>query len=223
MLRRPSSQWVFAIAVLLLPVLTATGSPLSPGRVRGSSSETAAGGGSPSSPQETVRVLIETELGEIVAELDAARAPETVANFLRYVDAQRYDGGRFHRSVRLDNQVRDDVLVEVVQASGNPEFRRQQFDPIPLERTRDTGLLHLDGTLSMARVAPDSARSDFFICIGGQPSLDFGGERNADGQGFAAFGRVVSGMDVVRRIHESPTGERESLAPPITIIRITRY
>jgi len=172
--------------------------------------------------QGTVRVLIETELGEIEVELDAGRAPGTVANFLRYADAGRYDGGRFHRSVRLDNQNRDDVLIEVIQASGNPDFRGEQFDPIPLERTRDTGLPHLDGTLSMARVGPDSARSDFFICIGDQPSLDFGGARNADGQGFAAFGRVVRGMEVVRRIHRSPTSRGESLTPPLAIVRLSR-
>ncbi len=169
-----------------------------------------------------VRLLIETELGDIEVELDGERAPLTVTNFLRYVDAGRYDGGRFHRSVRLDNQVRDDVLIEVIQAGGNPEYRRQQFDPISLERSRDTGLRHLDGTLSMARVGPDTARSDFFICIGDQPALDFGGERNADGQGFAAFGRVVLGMDVVRRIQQSPTGQGERLAPPIGIVRVTR-
>jgi len=169
-----------------------------------------------------VRLLIETELGDIEVELDGERAPLTVTNFLRYVDAGRYDGGRFHRSVRLDNQVRDDVLIEVIQAGGNPEYRRQQFDPIPLERSRDTGLRHLDGTLSMARVGPDTARSDFFICIGEQPALDFGGERNADGQGFAAFGRVVRGMDVVRRIQQSPTGQGERLASPIGIVRVTR-
>ncbi len=169
-----------------------------------------------------VHVLIETELGEIEVALDAESAPATVANFLRYVDAGRYDGGRFHRSVRLDNQTRDDVLIEVVQAGGNPEFRRQQFEAVPLERTRDTGLKHIDGTISMARGTPDSARSDFFICIGAQPSLDFGGDRNADGQGFAAFGQVVRGMDVVRRIHTSPTGERENLTPPVGILRVSR-
>jgi len=169
-----------------------------------------------------VRVLIETELGEIEVEVDGEKAPVTAANFLRYVDEGRYAGGRFHRSVRLDNQVRDDVLNEVVQGGGNHEYRRQQFDPIPLERTRETGLKHVDGALSMARGEPDTARSDFFICIGAQPSLDYGGERNADGQGFAAFGRVVRGMDVVRRIHQAPTRRGERLAPTIGIIRMTR-
>ncbi len=168
-----------------------------------------------------VIVLIETELGDIEVELDGARAPITVANFLRYVDVGRYDGGRFHRSVRLDNQAREDVLIEVVQAGTNRE-RGQRFDAIALERTRDTGLKHLDGALSMARSGPDTARSDFFICIGDQPALDYGGARNADGQGFAVFGRVVRGMEVVRRIHQSPTADRERLAPPIGIVKMTR-
>jgi peptidyl-prolyl cis-trans isomerase A (cyclophilin A) len=167
-----------------------------------------------------VRVLVETELGEIEIELDGARAPVSTANFLRYVDGGFYDGGRFHRSVRLDNQNRDDVLIEVIQAS-NPDSEIPEAEPIPLERTSETGLKHLDGTISMARGGPDTARSSFFICINDQPSLDFGGARNADGQGFAAFGKVVRGMDVVRRIHESPT-ERENLTPPIGIIRVSR-
>lgn len=169
-----------------------------------------------------VRVLIETELGEIEVEVDAANAPVTTANFLRYLDAGHYDGGGFNRSVRLDNQVRNDVRIEVIQAASNLELGRQGFPPIELERTRDTGLKHVDGTLSMARGGPDTARASFFICIGDQPSLDFGGARNADGQGFAAFGRVIRGMDVVLAIHASPTAERENLTPSIAIVRMSR-
>ena len=147
-------------------------------------------GGLVAQKERMAHVLIETDRGEIELELDAEHAPATVANFLRYIDAGQYDGGRFHRSVRLDNQVRDDVLIEVIQGGRNPEFRGQDFDPIALERTRDTGLRHVDGAISMARVDPDSARSDFFICINDQPSLDYGGARNEDGQGFAAFGQA---------------------------------
>jgi peptidyl-prolyl cis-trans isomerase A (cyclophilin A) len=91
---------------------------------------------------------------------------------------------------------------------------------VPLERTSVTGLRHLDGTLSMARDGPDTATSDFFICIGDQPSLDFGGKRNPDGQGFAAFGHVVGGMDVVRRIQAAPA-DGQSLTPPVRIRSIT--
>ena len=147
-----------------------------------------------------VRVLIETELGAIELELDAAKAPATAANFLRYVDARRYDGGRFHRTVTLGNQPQSPVKIEVIQGGVAPEHEKDDFAAIAIERTRDTGLRHKDGTLSMARDGPDTATSDIFICIGDQPELDFGGRRNPDGQGFAAFGRVVKGMDVVRKI-----------------------
>ena len=163
-----------------------------------------------------VVVTLQTELGEIVLEVDAVRAPVTAANFLRYVDAGRYDGGRFHRTVRLDNQPGKDLLIEVVQAGVKADLVSSDYAPIPLERTNKTGLRHRDGTLSMARDGPDTATSDFFICIGDQPSLDFGGKRNPDGQGFAAFGRVLQGMDVVRRIQAAPS-DGQFLTPPILI------
>jgi peptidyl-prolyl cis-trans isomerase A (cyclophilin A) len=170
-----------------------------------------------------VTVVIVTDLGEIEAVVDAAHAPVTSANFLRYVDAGHYAGGRFHRTVRLDNQPgkAKDVLIEVVQAGADPARESQAFPPVPLERTNATGLRHLDGTLSMARDGPDTATSDFFICIGDQPSLDFGGKRNPDGQGFAAFGTVTKGMEVVRRIQASPA-DGQTLTPPVIIRSIRR-
>ena len=166
-------------------------------------------------------VVLITSLGEIEIEVDAVRAPLTGANFLRYVDAGHYDGGRFHRTVRLDNQPGQAVLIEVVQAGVNPTPARPDFESIRLERTRDTGLRHRDGTVSMARGLPDSATSDFFVCIGDQPELDFGGKRNPDGQGFAAFGRVVKGMDVVRRIQQAPAAG-QALTPPVSILSARR-
>jgi len=173
--------------------------------------------------QKPVRVVVETELGSFEVDVDGARAPVTAANFLKYVDGGFYDGGQFHRSVRLDNQVRKDVLIEVIQGGIDPARQKDSLAAIPLERTSTTGVPHTDGAISMARSGPDSATSDFFICIGDQPELDFGGKRNADGQGFAAFGAVVSGMEVVRRIHRSPTGEKgESLRPPIKILTVKR-
>lgn len=168
---------------------------------------------------ELVRVLIETELGEIEAEIEIERAPVTAANFLRYVDAGFYDGGRWHRTVLPDNQPDDEIRIEVIQGGVNPAREDERFGPIPLERTTVTGLAHHDGTLSMARFAPDSAVSDIFICIGDQPSLDFGGLRNPDGQGFAAFGQVTRGMDIVRAIQHAPH-EAQRLTPPIAIHRI---
>jgi peptidyl-prolyl cis-trans isomerase A (cyclophilin A) len=168
-----------------------------------------------------VRVLIESEQGVIEVEVDAARAPGTAANFLRYVDGGYYDGGLFHRTVTMENQPDNDVRIEVIQAGVNPSRVEERFAPIPLERTTATGLAHRDGAISMARSTPDSAVSDFFICIGDQPSLDFGGARNPDGQGFAAFGRVIRGMDVVRAIQAAPA-EGQKLAPPIRIVSVRR-
>ncbi|MBS1789279.1 MAG: peptidylprolyl isomerase [Acidobacteria bacterium] len=170
-----------------------------------------------------VRVLIQTELGDIEVELDAKRAPVTTENFLRYVDAGLYDGGRFHRTVKLqpDNQPNNVIKIEVIQAGMNLEKSKDGFPPIKLERTNVTGMKHKDGAISMARSAADSATSDFFVCIGDQPELDFGGKRNADGQGFAAFGKVVKGMEVVRKIHQSPYKE-QTLTPSIKIIKARR-
>lgn len=168
-----------------------------------------------------VTVRIETSLGNITAEIDSAHAPVSAANFLRYVDSAAYNGGRFHRTVTPDNQPRDSVRIEVIQGGANPSRVGSRFAPIPLETTTSTGLLHRNGTLSMARSGPNTATSDFFICIGDQPSLDFGGHRNPDGQGFAAFGRVTQGMDIVKAIQKQPANA-QSLTPPIEIIRIER-
>lgn len=168
-----------------------------------------------------VLVVIETAMGEIEVEVDATHAPATAANFLAYVDAGLYDGGSFHRTVTPGNQPNDAVRIEVIQAD-MPEAKAGARKPaIALERTSVTGLRHRDGAISMARSGPDTAESSFFICIGDQPSLDFGGQRNKDGQGFAAFGRVTRGMDVVRRIQASPA-DGQSLAPPIAIVKVRR-
>jgi peptidyl-prolyl cis-trans isomerase A (cyclophilin A) len=168
---------------------------------------------------QSPRVVIETELGSIEVLLEAAKAPRTTANFLRYVDAGAYVGGRFHRTVTLQNQPQNPVKIEVVQGGASREDR--DLPPIELERTRDTGLRHVDGAISMARGGPDTATSDFFICIGDQPELDFGGKRNPDGQGFAAFGRVVKGMDVVRKIQARPA-QKQALTPAVAIHSVRR-
>jgi len=165
-----------------------------------------------------VHILIESEQGIIEIMVETLRAPITAANFLRYVEDGFYDGGQFHRTVTMENQPDNDVRIEVVQAGVNPERAEQRGGPIPLERTRVTMLAHRDGTISMARGAPDSAVADFFICIGDQPSLDFGGARNPDGQGFAAFGQVVRGMDIVRAIQIAPA-DGQKLTPPVQILR----
>ena len=172
-------------------------------------------------PAKRVRVVFQTEKGEIELELDEARAPQTVRNFLVYVDGGFFDGGVFHRTVKPDNQPNNKVKIEVIQGGVNPARESEQRPPIALERTSVTGLKHKDGTLSMARDTPDTAVSDFFICIGDQPELDFGGKRNPDGQGFGAFGRVVKGMDVVRAIQQAPA-EGQKLTPPVKIQRAAR-
>lgn len=150
--------------------------------------------------QSTVRVQIETDFGLITAEIDTVRAPITATNFLKYVDSGMYAGGSFYRTVRMDNQPDTDVKIEVIQGGIARERRDDRLPAIPMEPTGDTGILHLNGVLSMARGGPDTAQGEFFICIGPQPELDQGGLRNSDGWGFAAFGRVFDGMDVVRRI-----------------------
>lgn len=195
-------------------------------------------------PASSSAIIIATPFGKIEVALAQLHAPITTSNFLRYVDAGMYDGGRFHRTVTLENQSNanlkkekigagidpdadrsqlpnDAIAIEVIQGGINPDRQDELEPPIPLERTRDTGLRHEDGTISMARLTPDSAVSDFFICIGDQPELDFGGRRNPDGQGFAAFGKVTSGMEIVRAIQHAPA-DGQSLEPPVPIISIVR-
>jgi len=181
-------------------------------------------------PAKPVLVIFETELGKITMEVNVVHAPITGENFLKYVDGKFYDGGIINRAVRPDNTTRHDVEIQVIQFQINPERNREQFPPIPLERTSVTGLKHRNGALSMARNGPDTARASFSIVIGDQPEMDFGGKRNADGQGFSVFGRVVKGMDVVKKIqaaHTLPAGQRgaygtETLDPPIKLLKAYR-
>ena len=172
-------------------------------------------------------VVFETEKGSIEIEVDAEHAPLTAANFLKYVDGGFYDGGVINRAVRPDNTTRHDVEIQVIQFQSDRNRRRDEFPPIVLERTSATGLKHVDGAASMARNGPDTATTSFSIVIGDQPEMDFGGKRNPDGQGFAVFGRVRRGMDVVKAIQASPTGQTgpyrtESLDPPIKIVKAHR-
>lgn len=169
--------------------------------------------------QSLPRVTIATDFGDIVIEVDTVRAPVTAGNFLAHVDAGHYTGAAFYRTVTPDNQPGQDVKIEVIQGGlGN---RAAGFAPIPLERTSVTGLRHADGTLSMARAGPDTATTEIFICINAQPELDFGGRRNPDGQGFAAFGQVVQGMDVVRAIQREAR-DGQTLTPPVMMRSVTR-
>ena len=173
-----------------------------------------------SADAKPVHVLLHTEMGDIEVEVDSVHAPVTANNFLRYVDKGFYDGGSFYRTVTMQNQPQNKVKIEVIQG-GNQPRENEDFPAIPLERTNQTSLKHVDGAISMARGAPDSATSEFFICVGDQPELDFGGQRNPDGQGFAAFGKVVKGMDVVRNIQQSPA-EGQALKPEVKIVSAKR-
>jgi peptidyl-prolyl cis-trans isomerase A (cyclophilin A) len=164
-------------------------------------------------------VLIQTPLGDILLELYIQQASVTVQNFLRYIEEDRFQQATFHRVVRMDNQPNNVYKIEVVQGGLKEDNHPLNLPPIPHETTQQTGILHTNGVISMARNEPGSAQSDFFICIGDQPELDFGGRRNPDGQGFAAFGKVIQGMDVVHKIHRSPA-IGQNLEPNIPILGI---
>ena len=172
------------------------------------------------SAQKKETCIIKTSLGEITVELYPKKAPITVANFLKYVDEHLYDNTTFFRAVTLNNQPKDSVKIEVIQ--GGEVDSTKVFGAIPLERTSKTGVLHKNGAISMARANPDSATCSFFICINDQPSLDYGGKRNKDGQGFAAFGKVIKGMDVVKKIQLLGPNNNQYFKPPVTILTIIR-
>lgn len=177
---------------------------------------------------EVVPVVLETTMGDITVEVDIERAPVTAGNFLRYVDGKRLDGTVFYRAMRLDWGEQPNGLIQG-GTQGNP---KRVLPPIAHERTTATGLSHLRGALSMARYDPGTATGDFSIMLQTQPGMDADLD-NADPaqrDGYAAFGYVVAGMDVVEAIHAAPTdpakGEGwmkgQMLAEPVKIIRARR-
>lgn len=172
-----------------------------------------------------VPVVVETTLGKFCIAVDTKRAPITATNFLKYVDTGLYNGGRFHRATRADNytpSLPNRPMMNIIQGGINQDKRSQGFPAIPLERTSVTGIKHLTGVVSMARgTGADTATSDFFVLLDDQPSLDFGGLRFDDGQGGAAFGHVLSGLDVVRKIQQQPV-DGQNLVAPVTITRVRR-
>ncbi len=167
------------------------------------------------------KVLIHTSLGEIELEIYPGLAPVSANNFFSLVDAGTYDGAIFYRVVRMDNQAHNKVKIEVIQGGLFDDSLIDKYTPIEHENTTETGILHTDGVISMARMEPGTASTEFFICIGDQPSLDSGGDRNPDGAGFAAFGKVIRGMDVVRDIQTLPD-EGQYLVDPVEIREISR-
>jgi len=188
-----------------------------------------------------ITIRIETELGNILLELDDAHAPRTVQHFMEYVDSGYYSGAAFYRSARsADNEAGRDIRIDVIEAGFCNEYygralrgelANDLFDDqlthvgtrpqITVELTSETGLSHVDGAISLGRGAPDSVDDAFFICVGDQPELDAGGGRHPNGLGFPAFGRVVCGLEVVGAIHARPTSGQK-LVDEVKIIRITR-
>lgn len=148
-----------------------------------------------------VRVALVTDRGRIVVEVDTIRAPITAGNFLRYVDARRLDGTEFYRAMK--------TAPEAGLVQGGVRDPRNLFPPIAHEPTSQTGLSHTDGALSVPRFAPGTAQGDFTIMVGDQLYLDAQPGSAGDGLGYAVFGRVVEGMDVVRAILQAPTSPTE--------------
>lgn len=177
----------------------------------------------PASKPATVRVDLETSEGRIVLELEKERAPITTTNFLRYVDQKRFNGIGFYRSVKVAPG------YGLIQGGvrGDP---KRVLPPIAHEPTTRTGLSHIDGAISMARNAPGTAGGDFFITIGNIPSMDADPKQPGDNAGFAVFGHVVEGMEIVRHILDEPTSATEGvgvmkgqiLAAPVKIISAHR-
>ncbi len=169
------------------------------------------------------RVAIETSLGTIVAEIYPVQAPIAGGNFLDLIDRGLYNRGTaaFYRVTRPDNQPNNEIKIDVIQGGLRGDSLAEKLTPIPHETTKTTCLRHLDGSLSMARAEPGSATSEFFICIGDQPELDFGGRRNPDGQGFSVFGKVLEGMEIVREI-QGGNDQSQYLTEPVSIFSIRR-
>lgn len=168
-------------------------------------------------------VVITTAVGEIELELYPEQAPKTVAAFLSYVDSGFYSRCSFYRVLNDDNQPSNAPKSSLIQGGiWRTKFQKAgKLSGIPHETTQQTRLTHSSGTISLARTAPGTATTEFFICIGNQPGLDFGGENNPDGQGYAAFGKVVKGMEVVKAIYKKPEND-QSFRPPVDIISIER-
>lgn len=177
---------------------------------------------------QDVDVRIVMPLGSVTVRVFPARAPATAGGFLKLVDAKQFAGAIFYRVVRRDND-HNPQPIQVVQ--GGVMDLNAPFEGLVHEPTTVTGLRHVDGTASAARREPGTASgASFFICLGDQPTLDFGGLRNPDGQGFAAFGHVIDGMDIVRRIHALPTAADalhprlvgQMLAEPVPFLSVAR-
>ena len=200
----------------------------SPAGRGGGACPTASSAPPPAPPEkvwQTVSVKIDTDLGPITVALEKERAPLTTANFLKYVDQKRYDGTTFYRAMNFPGWP-DLGLVQ----GGIKSDPKRALPPVAHEPTTKTGLTHSDGAISMARGAPGSANADFFIILGGLPGLDANPKAEGDNQGFAVFGKVTEGMDVVKQILAQPTSATEGvgvmkgqmIAKPVLIRSVRR-
>lgn len=177
--------------------------------------------GCASPKHQNPHVIIDTRPGEIEIELYPGQAPKSVAAFLSYIKRGYYKNASFYRVLNDDNQPSNAPKAELIQGG---TYRSQPalndtLPGIPHETTGQTKVLHTDGTLSLARMAPGTATTEFFICVGDQPGFNYGGENNPDGQGYAAFGKVIKGMNIVNRIYKMR--ERDQyFDPPVTIFNI---
>jgi peptidyl-prolyl cis-trans isomerase A (cyclophilin A) len=179
----------------------------------------------PVAPAGLVRVVITTSEGPVTVEVETAKAPVTAANFLRYVDQKRLDGATFYRAARAPGAPADYGLVQF----GVRNAPKKVLPPIAHEPTSKTGLTHVSGTMSMARGAPGTASGDFFVVVGDMTTLDADPKASGDNLGFAAFGRVVEGMDVMKRILAAPISTApggdfpgQTLAKPVAIATARR-
>jgi peptidyl-prolyl cis-trans isomerase A (cyclophilin A) len=177
--------------------------------------------GSKSRKSDMPHVVIQTGYGDIELELYAKQAPKTVQAFLQYVDSGYYKNSQFYRVLTIENQPSNAPKTELIQGGiwKTNYALASTLQGIPHESTTQTGIEHKDGTISLARGAPGTAGSEFFICLGRQKGLDAGGENISDRQGFAAFGRVVKGMSVLRKIYKQRESE-QYFRPPIPIYNI---
>jgi peptidyl-prolyl cis-trans isomerase A (cyclophilin A) len=180
----------------------------------------------PSPVEDLVPVALDTSLGRIVIALDRGRAPVTTANFLRYVDTHRLDGQNFYRAMHVaDGKGGDGGLIQ----GGITTDARKLFPAIAHEPTSQTGIRNVAGAISMANAGPGTAKADFFILLSDMPGLDAGGP-GGDANGFAAFGHVTEGMEVVKQIWNAPTSptkgagvmKGQMLEPQVKILKATR-
>ncbi|MGN6195584.1 MAG: peptidylprolyl isomerase [Ginsengibacter sp.] len=167
---------------------------------------------------------IKTYFGDIIVELYPEKAPKTVAAFLSYVDSGYYKNTSFYRVLKKEDQSMNIAKTQLIQGGlWQTNFKKQQSIPgIPLETTKQTGILHQEGVISLARNEdPNSGNTEFFICMDDEPDYDYGGDASPDKKGYVTFGRVIDGMKYVKQIHEQPDYET-NFRPPIKIINITR-